>query len=239
MKIKTAGGLAKTLAPILDIKAIDDVTGAFAGYGSVFNVVDSYGEMVMPGAFKKSLAASKRAKFTPKMFWQHQSSMPIGRWTSLYEDEKGLVCEGQLNLKVQRGAEAYAHLQAEDIDGLSIGYREVKVEEPEDAETPRKLIQLNLLEVSVVSLGANGEATVDQVKSEEVWDRLQAFARAIRDGEPQPAKEFEDILREAGIPKSMALSIASVGYAKAIRSESGGSDEAGIRELQEALRSLK
>jgi hypothetical protein len=62
------------------------------------------------------------------------------------------------------------------------------------------------------------------VKS-DAWGKLEILARKLRDGEPLPTKEFEDILREAGVPKSMAVQIASVGYAKAIRSESGG-DEA-------------
>lgn len=236
---KSAGLLSKELAPVFDIKAIDEQTGAFSGYGSVFDVIDSYGEVVVAGAFKKSLATSKKAKFVPKMFWQHWSDQPIGRWTNLFEDDKGLVCEGVLNLKTQRGAEAHAHLMAEDIDGLSIGYREVKVEEPEDAETPRKLLQLNLLEVSVVSLGANGQARVSDVKSQQLATSLQEFAAALRDGEPRPIKEFEDLLREAGIPKSMAVSIASVGYAKAIRSDSGGEEaEAAASQMLESIRSL-
>lgn len=232
-------GLAKELAPVLQIKAIDETTGEFSGYGSVFNVVDAYGEIVMPGAFKKSLIASRKAKFTPKMFWQHRSDEPLGKWTSIVEDDVGLLCNGLLNLRTQRGKDIHAHLLAEDIDGLSIGYREVKVEEPEDAETPRKLVQLNLLEVSVVSIGANSAARVQQVKSDEIAGRLEAFARAIRDGESPPIKEFEDILREAGVPKSMALSIASVGYAKAIRSESGGNDEAALAEVRAALAAFR
>jgi HK97 family phage prohead protease len=232
MRTKNSEGASKALAPILNIKEISD-TGAFVGYGSVFGNIDSYGEVVEPGAFKKSLIAHKKAKTFPKMFWQHRADEPLGRWTSMVEDDVGLLCTGQLNMAVTRAKEARAHLADGDIDGLSIGYREVKVEEPTDAETPRKLLQLNLLEVSIVSLGANQLARVQEVKSQAA-DRLEKFAKALRDGEPLPIKEFEDILREAGVPKSMAVTIASVGYAKAIRSDSGGS-EAAMEEVRKAL----
>jgi uncharacterized membrane protein len=68
------------------------------------------------------------------------------------------------------------------------------------------------------------------VKSEDeegaikCWQRLESLARKFRDGEPLPAKEYEEILREAGFPKSVAVQIASVGYVKSIRSESGGEE---------------
>ena len=85
----------------------------------------------------------------------------------------------------------------------------------------RRLKELDLLEVSIVSFPANRRAQVQAVKSE----RMEEFAARLRDGDPMPIKEFEDILRDAGVPKSMATRIASVGYAKAIRREAEGNDE--------------
>jgi hypothetical protein len=83
----------------------------------------------------------------------------------------------------------------------------------------RLLKKLNLYEISPVTFPANRRARIEAVKSE----RMDEFARRLRDGDPMPVKDFEDILREAGVPKAMAVQIASVGYAKAIRSESEGS----------------
>lgn len=88
------------------------------------------------------------------------------------------------------------------------------------------------MEISVVSFPATRRASVAAVKSE----RMEEFARRLRDGEPMPIKEFEDILREAGVPKSMAVQIASVGYAKAIRSESEGDQANDAVALLKALR---
>lgn len=74
------------------------------------------------------------------------------------------------------------------------------------------------MEISVVSFPANGKATVTATKSQIA---IEDFARRLRDRNPD-VKEFEGLLRDAGIPRSMAVRIASVGYAKAIRSESEG-----------------
>lgn len=61
-------------------------------------------------------------------------------------------------------------------------------------------------------------------KLAEKWSRFEGLARKFRDGAALPAKEYEEILRDAGFPKSVAVQIASVGYVKSIRSESGGEE---------------
>lgn len=208
----------KTKDFALQVKDLSDA-GTFSGYGSVFGNLDSYGEVVVEGAFTKSLARHAKEKTSPLMLWQHNPGEPIGIWDELEEDGKGLKGTGRLILETARGRETHALLKAGAIRGLSIGYREIKTE-PDGNN--RKLLELDLLEISVVSFPANRRARVDAVKSE----RMEEFARRLRDGEPMPIKEFEDILRDAGVPKAMAVQIASVGYAKAIRSESEGNDQA-------------
>lgn len=198
----------------LQVKDLSE-DGTFEGYGSIFGNVDSYGEKVMPGAFVASLAKHRREGSSVLMLWQHNPSEPIGIWEDLAEDSKGLWGKGRLILDVQKARETHALMKAKAIGGLSIGYREVKVT-PEG--NVRNLEELDLREISPVSFPANRRARIEAVKSE----RMDEFARRLRDGDPMPIKEFEDILREAGVPKSMAMAIASHGYAKAIRSESEG-----------------
>jgi len=214
------------------VKAAGDA-GEIEGYASVFGVRDSYNEVVMPGAFAESLAKHQRQGTYPLMLWQHDPAQPIGVWNELSDDGKGLYGKGQLLKGVQRADEALIMLKAGAIQGMSIGYREVDVE-PADASTPRKLIKLDLLEASIVSFPANGRARVDSVKSERC---IAEFARRLRDGDVPSIKEFEDILREAGVPKAMAVRIASVGYAKAIRSESEGQEA--IKSISDAIGALK
>lgn len=198
----------------LQVKDLSE-DGTFEGYGSIFGNVDSYGEKVMPGAFVDSLARHKREGTNVLMLWNHDAREPIGVWEDLAEDAKGLWGKGRFLLDIQRAREVHALAKAKAIGGLSIGYRETDTDQD---GAVRLLKKLELYEISPVSFPANRRARIEAVKSE----RMEEFAKRLRDGDPLPVKDFEDILREAGVPRSMAVQIASVGYAKAIRSESDG-----------------
>lgn len=217
----------KTKDFALEVKNLTE-DGTFEGYCSVFGNIDSYGERVMPGAFSKSLARHAKEKTSPLMLWQHNPDYPIGVWDELSEDKKGLFGIGRLLKGVQKADEAHIIMKGGAIRGLSIGYRVVKAE-PEGNNV--NLIELDLMEISPVTFPANEKARITAVKSE----RMEEFARKLRDGEPMPVKEFEDILREAGVPKAMAVQIASVGYAKAIRSESEGVKANDLADLRSAV----
>lgn len=222
----------------LKLKA-DGEAGAIEGYASVFGVRDSYNEVVMPGAFAESLARHKREGSYPLMLWSHDPYEPIGVWDDLSDDGKGLYAKGRLLIEqnVPQADKAYSLLKADAIRGMSIGYREIDIEPGVNGE-PTKLVKLDLMEASIVSFPANRRSLVDSVKDEReinLWGKLEELARRFRDGEPMPCKEFEQLLRDAGFPKSAAVQIASVGYAKAIRSESEG-DEAKAQAAAERLR---
>lgn len=200
----------------LEVKALAE-DGTFEGYGSVFGVVDAYGEKVMPGAFVESLRRHKREGSSVVMLWSHDVRSPIGVWEDLAEDGKGLWGKGRL-LKddVQKARETHALMKAKAITGLSIGYREIEAE-PEG--NIRLLKKLDLLEISPVAFPANKRSRITEVKSEE-------FAKRFREGTPPTIREFEEFLRESGFPKSVATAIASRGYTTAIRSESDGIERA-------------
>ncbi|MDX0720873.1 HK97 family phage prohead protease [Sinorhizobium medicae] len=209
----------------LQVKELTE-DGTFEGYGSIFGNVDAYGEKVVPGAFVESLAKHRREGTNVLMLWQHDPDNPIGVWEDLAEDAKGLYGKGRLILEIQKAREVRALMLQKAIGGLSIGYREIETEPDGNV---RLLKKLELYEISPVVFPANRRARIEAVKFGELealarrGERLQELARCFRDGEPMPAKEFEEILRDAGFPKSAAVQIASVGYAKAIRSESEGS----------------
>lgn len=224
-RFKDSALQTREAAPVCEFKALekDAPPGTFEGYASVFGVVDSYRERVMPGAFIQSLVDHKNKGTRVKMFWYHDPRSPIGKWLDLAEDKKGLYVKGQLNLNLTQGKECYELVKDNIVDGLSIGYRERAAD---DKDGVRELTELELLEVSLVTMPANPRATVDDIKSVKTAARFDAFVKALVQGKPMPAKDFEDLLREAGVPKSMATQIASVGYAKAIRSESESAVEA-------------
>lgn len=98
----------KTLDVSFEIKAVSD-DGLFSGYGSVFGNVDSGGDIVHRGAFAKSIQEWEGRKRMPPVLWNHDRNEPIGVYTAIREDEKGLYVEGRLLVNdVQRAREIHA-----------------------------------------------------------------------------------------------------------------------------------
>lgn len=156
------------------IKAVSE-DGLFSGYGSVFGVVDSYKEVVAPGAFAESLAGRM-----PSLLWQHRSGEPIGVYTTVKEDSVGLYVEGKLALKTARGSEAYELLKMRAISGLSIGF--ISREDSYDKVSGiRTLKKLDLWEVSLVTFPANEAARVSGVKSIDAITTLADAEAYLRD----------------------------------------------------------
>lgn len=198
--------LHKTAAPVYEIKALAD-TGEFEGYGSTFGgEPDSYGDIIAAGAYSDSLAKHKSNGTMPKLFWQHDSHEPIGRWLEASEDDHGLLMKGRLNMGVQRGREAYELLKSGDIDGLSIGYRIVEYSRNEDDDT-WTLEKLDLIEVSVVSVPANEHATVASVKAER---RTQEIVDKLKAGDRLTEREFEHLVKGLGLSNSEAERAARI-----------------------------
>lgn len=129
-----------------------------AGYASVFGRRDGGGDTVMPGAYAASLGRLKADGRRVKMLWQHDPAAPIGVWDDVREDQQGLLVRGRLLGNVARGREALALVEAGAIDGLSIGYRAVRAER--DGHGGRRLIELDLWEVSLVTFPMQTEARV-------------------------------------------------------------------------------
>lgn len=168
--------------------------GTFEGYASVFGELDSYRDIVMPGAFKKSLKedfADKNRKVP--MLWQHSAWMPIGVYTRIQEDNKGLFVEGACNMEVQQARECHALMKQGALSGLSIGYTTVVSEWNEDDLT-RKLIEVNLWEVSPVTFPAGDSARVSSVKSLADVHSLSETERYLRDVYGCSQKEAKAVL---------------------------------------------
>lgn len=128
------------------------------GYASLFGVRDGGGDIVIPGAYRASLERLRAAGRRVKMLWQHDATQPIGIWEQVREDDRGLWVRGQLLAEVARGREAATLITAGAIEGLSIGYRTVKAER--DGNGGRRLLELDLWEVSLVTFPMQAEARV-------------------------------------------------------------------------------
>lgn len=148
----------KRLACALEIKSID-MQGRFAGYASVFNVVDNQRDIMLRGAFARTL---KDRIGEIKLLWQHQQDEPIGVFDTMFEDARGLYVEGRLLLNVQRAKEAHTLMKAGALRGLSIGYSPTRYHI--DKKGIRHLAEVELWEVSLVTFPANEAANVTVVK---------------------------------------------------------------------------
>lgn len=174
---------------------MDGATGKFAGYASVFGGVDSYGDTIVKGAFLDTL----RANGLPKMFWNHDWDMPIGKWDIAREDDHGLWVEGTLTPGLSLSEDVKAALQHGTIDGLSIGGY-LKRGDYEETEEGRRITKwTSLMEVSPVVFPADASARIDlsSVKSAQIEG-----IESIRD--------FESFLRDAGgLSKGAALALTA------------------------------
>ncbi len=171
--------------------------GQIEGYGAVFGNVDSYGDVIEPGAFMETLGMRK-----PKMLYQHRMEDPIGVWDEYKEDSRGLYMKGRIVTKSTKGRDAYELVKAGAIDGLSIGYitRDYAME-----GNNRRLKSVDLIETSLVTMPANSEAMVTSVKNADVRDverafRHLGFTRSEAKAMASAAwKRRDDVLREADV----------------------------------------
>jgi hypothetical protein len=157
----------------LQIKSITE-QGQFQGLASVYGNVDLGGDVVMPGAFSKTLA--DRGGEVPVLF-AHDMRQPVGLG-KLHDTAAGLQIDGELVLSVGKAKEAYDLLKAKVLRGLSIGYDAVKSDVVNGA---RRLLEVKLFEVSLVTVPMNELATVSAVKANEVdlTPQIQQFRELL------------------------------------------------------------
>lgn len=139
---------------------LSDTPGMFSGRASVYGVLDLQNDMVMPGAFTKSLQENGN---TVKVLVQHDPNQVVGL-AELADGPDGLhVKNGQLALELNDAQQVYIRLKNKLIDGISIGY-----ETPEGGakfvKGVRELHQLKLHEISLVTFPACPPARVTDVK---------------------------------------------------------------------------
>lgn len=203
---------------------------SFEGYGAVFGNVDSYGDVIAPGAFADTLAGAKQSNQWPAMLMQHggflggaEDMTPVGIWTDLVEDGTGLRATGRL-ADTPRGREAYTLLKMQPrpaLTGLSIGYTPKEWSPRTKPEEPRRTLKkVELWEVSLVTFPANPKARISNVKS------------------CLTERDAEEALREAGFSRTEAKALVRKGFT-AIGGQREADDDDGIEELRGLLARLR
>lgn len=213
----------KGLPVALELKVTDtDSAGEFEGYGSVFGQVDHGMDIVMKGAFMGSLRT--RPFNRVKLLYQHDPSQLLGKFNEIREDDRGLFVVGKLNKAVAKAQEVHALMLDGALDSMSIGYRTKRDEIDRDAGT-RKLIEVDLMEISIVTFPMNEGAMINAVKA----------------GALPSIRDFQKMLmRDAGFSRSQAEAIIATGY-KSLTTmrDAGRTDESDIAAaLAEARRAF-
>ena len=160
MDIKSAPFTVKAAGPDDGLEE-----GQFVGYASAFGNADSYGDVVQPGAFKKTLEEWAAKGATIPVLWGHDMSDPfanIGGVISAEEDEAGLKVTAQLDMDNPTAVQVYRLLKGRRIDTMSFAY---SVRDSEQKDGLNHLLDLKVYEVSVVHVPANDQAQILAVKS--------------------------------------------------------------------------
>ena len=144
-----------------EIKNMDEEKGTFVAYGSTFGNEDLGGDVVVKGAFTKSLKDTPASEVY--MFYNHDTKEIIGEYTSIKEDEHGLLIEGKLFIdNIQRARETHFLMMKGLIKKFSIGFQTVK----KGFESGKRMLkELKLIEVSPVTFPMNTEADLLGFKS--------------------------------------------------------------------------
>jgi Escherichia/Staphylococcus phage prohead protease len=155
-----------------EIKSLE-ADGSFTGLAAVYGNVDLGNDVIEPGAFQKTLA--DKGGEVP-ILWQHDQREPIGLG-KLTDSSHGLIVKGELALESPVAQKAYGLLKRGVLKGLSIGYDDVK---SKVVNGVRRIGEMKLWEVSLVTFGMNPLAQVTGVKSlEDVGGEIRAFRELL------------------------------------------------------------
>jgi HK97 family phage prohead protease len=168
--------------------------GYFEGYASTFGNMDRVDDIMMHGCFEDSIRKYQDTSKKLPMLWQHRMDVPIGSFPVIREDVKGLFVQGRINLGVEQGRSAYALLKAGDLDSMSIGFITRKSDYDEETQI-RRIKEVDLMEVSVVTIPANSQATLTSIKS------IIESAYSI--------KKIETLLRQKGFSQTEATTLVA------------------------------
>ncbi|MBB5469365.1 hypothetical protein HDG32_005512 [Paraburkholderia sp. CI2] len=183
----------------VEFKFDSTAKGSFEGYASVFSNIDSYGDMMLPGAFEETIAKRDQVP----MLFNHWMDNLIGKASNLKEDDIGLKFTGRLTPGATMANDTYQHMKAGALDGVSIGYRVQPGGADMDGKI-RTLSRVDLLEISMVISPANksARANLGSLKSDFDPDEMKSLA------------DVEAFLRDAGMSRVEAK--AFIAKARAI-----------------------
>jgi uncharacterized protein len=160
--------------------------GAFSGYGSVFGNVDTKNDIIMPGAYAELLKDGGDVPVYVNHGWLN-NALPVGKWSGLKEDDRGLFGEAGLVMQMPSAVDAYWGMKSGLVTGLSVAILPDAKATERRADGVRVIHRIKALkEISIVTDPANGEARVTDIKTADEVAQIETI------------RDFERFLREAG-----------------------------------------
>jgi HK97 family phage prohead protease len=199
-----------------EIKADNDNTGRISGYGAYYDNVDNGMDVIKGGAFDK-------INRSIKMLYQHRDL--IGMWDIVKEDSKGLIVEGNINVKTSIGSDAYELAKSGALTDMSVGFKSIDYNY--DTKGVRTISKADLYEVSLVSFPMNEKANILSVKSDDIITE----------------RDFEHTLRQLGFSNKQSKHITIFGFKSFMHKKETGElleiDNDSVNNLLNELKSFK
>lgn len=160
--------------------------GAFSGYGSIFGNVDSKNDIIMPGAYAEVLKDADRLPVYVNHGWLN-NALPVGHWSGLKEDDRGLYGDANLVMQMPSAIDAYWGMKSGLVTGLSVAILPDAKATERRADGVRVIHRIKALkEISIVTEPANDAARVTDVKTADEVEQIETI------------RDFERFLRDAG-----------------------------------------
>lgn len=221
MKLKTTNKTMGVTHAALQVKAIGAADGLaegkFTAYASVFGNVDSYGDIVEPGAFTDTLTEWKASGDPIPLLWGHDMHNPYHNLGSVdpataKEDDTGLLVEGTIDLTNPAGEQVYKMLKGRRVTDMSFAYT---VHEERKSADGNHLLKLGLIEVSVVPIGANPATDVLDVKA-RLSDLAVKAGRVLSNANEQALQTALDQVMDGvrGIESVLAAAVVEPGTSR-------------------------
>ncbi|WP_311353791.1 HK97 family phage prohead protease [Corynebacterium pyruviciproducens] len=157
--------------------------GTITAYASVFGNVDSYGDVILPGAFTRTLKEWEASGRQIPLLYGHDTTDPfkaIGGVTSATEDDIGLKITATLDLDNPVAAQVYRLVKAQRLAEMSFAFNYVTTAVGARAgQEVTEVLDVDLFEVSIVPIGANRQSRILTVKSTKPTTRPDAPAPGV------------------------------------------------------------
>jgi HK97 family phage prohead protease len=215
----------------LQVKDVDTTGRHVVFYAAAFGNVDSYGDIIMPGAFKKTIAERGPAGSDQlKYLNQHDPWQLVGKVTEAYEDGEGLVLTAKV-ANTTLGNDVL-ELEKEGAYEHSIGYKTIQsASETRNGEPVEILTELMLWEGSAVTWGANPNTPTVGIKAisplaecDRLFKSMDRFDRLLRKGSisDEMGQQLELLHKQTkqALSDLLAASLEPVGAGEGVHSAS-------------------